>query len=155
MISQVHSCIIIPAEPFHVHALAEKLRAGDCAEIAGMGITAKRAIWQSYRTSVIVHAGFIDGELAAMFGCAGQILSSVGNPWMLTTAAVEKAPVMFIKQIKREVGLMLQLFPRLQGYVSADYHQACRMLEMVGFSLGEPFPYGVKQAPFREYRMER
>lgn len=151
----MHSCVIVPARPEHVAILAVNLRGGDCLEILSCGISAKRAIWRSYRTSVIVSTGYIDGELAAMFGCGGSMLGAVGTPWLLTTPAVERAPLLFVRNVRAEVGKMLELFPRLTGYVADAYPQAVGMLRMVGFTVGEPVPLGPNRAAFREYTMER
>jgi hypothetical protein len=126
---------------------------GDICEILSEGITPAQALERSYRTSVWSRTLLIDGEIAAVGGCAGTLLSGIGHPWLLTTAAVERIPVGFVREGQRQIAEMLTMFPVLENCVDAKYAQACRFLGVLGFSLGEPFR--AAQGVFRRFRMER
>lgn len=83
------------------------------------------------------------------------MLSDVGYPWLLTTPVIEKLPVSFIKEGRKQAMEMLHKRRRLEGHVAADYRQACRFLEALGFTLGEPEEFGPLKAKFRKFTMER
>src|SRR5690348_5812853 len=81
---------IAPAEYMHLLALAPLMRTGDRCEVMAAGMTPLKALWRSWRASMISKAAFVDGEIAAVRGMAGSPLSGVGNPWLLTSPTVEK-----------------------------------------------------------------
>ncbi len=144
---------ILPATDAHADYLRENLRAGDGLEITCLGVTPAEALRASLAGSIFAHTGLLDGRVAAMWGVGGSPLGGVGEPWLLTTAEVERIPVQMVRVARREVGAMLGLFPVLQNYVAAEYRQACRFLEVVGFSLGPVFPFA--GSPWRQFTMER
>lgn len=146
---------IIPAEPAHVSLLAESIREADRAEVEATGITPRRALWRSLRRSTIARTAFVDGEIAAMWGAGGSPLGTIGRPWLLTTPVVERVPLTFLRVTRAEVGMMLETYPRLLGLVDARYHRALRLLEVCGFSVGEPVTIGPCGALFRWYEMRR
>jgi hypothetical protein len=146
---------IVPAEPRHISHLGKRLRAEDRAELQAMGIGCCKALWQSYRHSIFSRVALVDGELAAAWGMAGCPLGRVGQPWLLTAEPVERAKVAFVREAREEVAKMLSICPSLYGYVDARYRKAIRLLEMLGFEVDEPFPYGTQGASFRRYWIER
>jgi hypothetical protein len=149
------SHIVIPATRSHILAMSTMLRAGDAAEIEAAGITPRRALWRSWRGSLVARAALVDGELAALWGVGGCPLGAVGQPWLLTAPPVERAKVAFLREARREVAQMLVLFPRLAGYVDARYEGAIWLLGAVGFTVGPSQPFGPHGAPFREYSTVR
>jgi len=152
---------VVPATAEHVGMLAANLRAQDLAEIAGTGSTVKRSLWRGYRNSILVETAFVDGEVAAMWGlCCGYVpglslLSDVGRPWLLTTAAVERVPVTTVREARRAVERMLMVKPVLENYVLASYDQAVRMLRMIGFTIDPPQPVGRDGEPYSRFHMRR
>lgn len=144
---------ILPATPAHLAYLRDNLRAGEMREIACLGSTPGEALRLSLAGSIFARVGISDGRVAAVWGCGGSPLGGVGEPWLLTTAEVERIPVQFVKIARAEVGQMLGLFPVLSNYVSVQYRQACRFLECVGFRLGDPVRIGA--GDWHEFRMER
>ena len=146
---------IIPSTPEHVSQLSARMRDRDRAEVEAAGFTSHGMVWRSYRQSVMTWTAFVDGEIAVMAGCGGSIMGPVGQPWMLTTPAVEKTPIALIKEARVRVRSMLMAFPSLQGHVAASYEQACRLLRLIGFTLDAPAPFGRNQALFCRYTMSR
>lgn len=146
---------ITPSTPAHVRLISVKLRAGDKDEVEAAGLRPGQAVWRSWRGSLFSKVALVDGELAAIWGMGGSPFGKVGEPWLLTTPAVERVKLAFVKTARREVADMLLLCPALQGYVDASYTKAVRLLEMVGFKVENPLPFGRYGAPFRRYRMER
>lgn len=143
---------VVQATPAHVRSLCRTLREGDRKEITCAGLRPFRVILHSYRQSVIRKTALIDGEVAAMWGCAGTLLCDKGEPWLITgQAAVKLHPVKFAALYRKEVQAMLRIFPRLVNKVDADYNQAIRLLEIAGFKLGNPEPVGRDGALFRTF----
>ena len=146
---------IVPAEYKHLLALAPVMRTADRCEVMAAGMTPLKALFRSWRPSMIANAGFVDGEIAAVWGMIGSPLGRVGNPWLLTSAAVEKVPRAFLEIGREEVRRMLSLCPMLVGLVDPSYWKAVRFLAFLGYSFGEPVSYGPRGASFLQFRMER
>lgn len=146
---------IIPAEISHVYALAATLRAGDASEIEATGFGCRDGLRAIYRGALLRRTALVDGEVAAMFGLTGDALSDSGEPWLLTSAAVERVPCAFLRIGRQQVATMLQMKPVLHNYVMASYTRACRFVILLGFTLGEPEPMGPKSIPFRKFEMRR
>lgn len=146
---------IFPATAAHVRELGEKLRAGDRHEIEIYGFPTNKALWRSFKGSFLRKTAFIDGEIAAMWGVGGAPGGLKGQPWLMTTDAVYKiSPLRFAREYQREVLQMLRIFPVLVNYVDAEYNQAVRLLDIIGFNLSEPEPLGLRGAMFRKFEMK-
>lgn len=145
---------IIDSETWHVTLLRQNLRKDDANEILRFGISIERALWRSYRASVIRKTIFIDDKIAAMYGCMGSFLSDSGIPWLITTQEVYKvSPLKFTRIYQQNVEEMLRVFQSLENYVDSEYHAAIRMLDIVGFTISEPEEYGAKRSLYRKFRI--
>lgn len=144
-----------PATIEHVYALAKNLRDADRAEVEAAGMTARAAIRRCFRSGVMCSTAFVDGEIACMWGLAGTMISDVGHPFLLTTPAVERAPIALIKIGKNEVARMLRLRPVLFDYVAAEYSRAIGLLKLFGFTVHVPQPFGPTGAPFCKFELRR
>lgn len=131
------------------------LRDGDKAEVEATGLDARALLWRSYRNSQFRRTVFVDGEIAAMAGLSGAMLSMRAHPWLLTTKAVERLPVAFIKEGRRYVQDMLEIHPHLSGYVLSSYEKAIRLLGLLGFSVTAEFPMGVNGALHRTFEIRK
>lgn len=147
---------IVRTTPQHLRELAPKLRAEDEAEILAFGLTLEKALWRSYKSSVMRKTALIDGEVAAVWGVCGHFLGTVGAAWLLTGSAVDKvSPLKFTRIYQQEVKEMLHLFPKLSNIVDADHSAALRLLDIVGFTLGEPKIMGSKGKLFVRFERSR
>jgi hypothetical protein len=150
---------IVPASVEHLHALASHLRAQDEAEILGLGVSVKKALWRAYRNSVLCKAALVDGEVAAVWGlCLGlrpgvNLLSDTGVPWLHTSYALERMPIAFIKEARREVAAMRAVRPRLENHVLTSYASAIRFIKMMGFTVDPPEFTGVKGILYCRFHM--
>ena len=140
--------------PEDVNLIKGKLRPADTEEILAFGITAAKALWRSYKGAIFRRTAFVDGEIAAIWGCGGTVMGDVGRPWLLTTYAAEKiSPLRFTRIYQDEVLRMLDVFPRLVNYVDSRYTKATRLLDIIGFELDEPEPVGVNGILFQKFEM--
>ncbi len=134
---------IVPTTSAHIRELSRNLREKDRKEIENYGFSANKGLWYGFRRGLNNKTAFVDGELAACWGCAGEYLGEIGQPWLLTTNAVYKiSPLRFARIYQLEVKEMLGLFPNLVNYVLNSYDEAIRLLQIVGFTVGEPETIG-------------
>lgn len=146
---------IVPTRSQDIRDIAEKLRHEDLQEMLAMGYP-HRILWRSYKHSFMTKTAFIDGDIAAIWGVGGSPLGGEGKPWLVTTEVVNKvSPLAFARIYQDEVIRMINIFPRLANYVDASYTKAIRLLDIVGFSLGEPEPMGKNGEMFIKFEMSR
>lgn len=146
---------IRPSSICDIRALGTMMRADDAAEAAGLGLNPRRALWRTYRSSLWSKTAIIDGEVGACFGMAGGMFSTTGQPWLVTAPAVERVPISFVKEARKEIARMLTVRSRLENTVAADYHRAIRFLRVLGFMVYDPEPVSGTGALFCRYVMER
>lgn len=92
--------------------------------------------------------------LLAIYGCASStLLNVVGSPWMLATPLIARHGCTLGKVTHRYLHAMLRVYPVLVNYVDARNRPAIRLLERIGFSIGEPESYGYAGLPFRRFEM--
>lgn len=146
---------IVHAEPEHIRALADRLRDADLAEIQSAGLGPMKALWRAYRASIYSKVLFVDGEIAAAWGLGGEPLGRSGQPWLLTSEAVERVPFFFVREGRVEVEQMLRINPVLWGFVDDNYARAIRFLRLLGFGIGDNIvSLGPYNAPFRLYSID-
>jgi hypothetical protein len=144
---------ILPATAKDIIELRKTMREEDRREVLNLGPCLRRILWDSFNYTHDPKTIFVDGKLAAIFGCSGVLLGQVGKPWLLTTTVSEKYPVLFVRTYREQVAEMLKNYPVLENMVDASYAKAIKLLEMVGFSIGEPEEYGYYKKPFRRFTM--
>lgn len=140
----------------HVRQLGDRLRPEDLREVEAFGFPTNKALWRTFKGGIMRRTVFIDGELAACWGCGGVPLSAEGRPWLLTTAVADKiSPLKFVRIYQEEVFKMLQVFPKLVNWCDARYDKAMRLLDIIGFRIGEPEPLGMNGVLFRKFELSR
>lgn len=147
---------IVDAEPWHVSALKANLREEDKAEVLGLGVSIQQSLWYGFKNSVYRKTALIEDKPVAMWGICGVLLGSKALPWLLTSPDVYKvSPLRFTRIYQEEVKKMLGMFPVLENLVDAEYAAAIRLLDIIGFSIGESEPLGYNGAMYRKFRIER
>lgn len=146
---------IVPSVRAHAGMLGPRMRADDACEAAGLGLDPAGLLLHSFRSSILRHTAFVDGEIAAMWGLGGPLLGGrIGNPWLVTAPPIERIPVTFVRVARREVMEMLSVKSSLANYVAAGYQRAIRLLEVLGFSMEAPQPFGPNGVLFRRFVLE-
>ena len=147
---------ILPCTLKHLRELAANLRPGDCAELMAPGQPLRHILHDIWIKTDAPRCGLVDNKVAACWGLTNSLLSSEGEPWLFTTAAVEKVPIRFLKQARHELKMMLKYHHSLVSTVASDYTQAIRFLKLLGFSIdAKEYLLGPKQKAFRLIRMGR
>ena len=148
---------IIPATKDHARQLAPLMRSADQAEVrASDGMSPAEALEYSLRVSDEAYTGFIDGELACLFGVVrGPFLTGAATPWLLTTSVVQRKPRAFLRASREVIADWMGKYPVLVQQVDARYEQALRWAARVGFQVEPPAPFGVAGEPFCLIHMKR
>lgn len=123
--------------PFHLREMAEAMSV-DSAEIAyKLGFTPLKALWQSYRGSIICKTAHINGKIAAIWGLSGSVFSDTARPWLIMTPETKEHPMRVAFRYRKELENMLKMFPILEDYVPADNEASIRLLEIMGFKVSK------------------
>lgn len=148
---------IVEAKEEHLHRLAKNLRPQDREELKAQGYrSTPAALGFAFRRSILRKVALVDGHPAAFWGVFGELVGGqIGIPFLFTTHYVERHPVAFLKEGRKQVCQMLEHFPALQNYVWARYPQALRALAGMGFNVEDPAPRGDAGEPFCRIWMER
>ncbi len=112
------------------------------AETIACGVPLRHFLHGLYRESVECRAALVDGEVAVVWGVLGPILASDARVWLFTSAAVERAPYAFFREVRLAVAAMLETRHTVVTTVTASYAQAIRFYEMVGFTAGPVYECG-------------
>jgi len=129
---------IIEARHEHVWRLAGCLRDEDRAFAAAAGFAPRDLLFRMWRDSPYRRVAIIDGQVAALWGCYGMLLSPVGEAWLMTGPEIERLPIAFVREARRELAAILESKTELVMAVDARSERAKRFLQMLGFQLEPP-----------------
>lgn len=147
------SVVIMDARLCHLRELARTLRADDLREVMASGLKPRHLLYRLWTGSFIRKVALMDGEVAAIWGCEGTILSPRGDAWLLTSAAVERKPITFLKVLKQSLAEMLEIKQEIGSHVLSSYHKSIRLMQMAGFEIGSEIKVG--DDTFLELRLGR
>lgn len=129
--------VIVETTPIHIALMAESMDAKLATTALKLGMSPKKALWVSYRQSIISMTALIDGRVAAMWGIAGTIFSDVGRPWLILSPEVEDHPFRVCFRYRKELNKFQNMFPCLEEYVESSNKKAIRLLELMGFKVSK------------------
>lgn len=128
---------IVETNPAHIALMAQAMDERSAGMAVKIGMTPKKALWASYRESIICMTAFIDGRIAAMWGIAGTIFSDTGKPWLILASECEEHPFRVAFRYRKELNKFQNMFPCLEEYVDASNKKAIRLLELMGFKVSK------------------
>jgi hypothetical protein len=138
---------VIPATAAHIDAI--DLRPGDRREIEALGLTPRDGIVQALARSLSAEAYIADGEVAALTGVVMQtVLGGTAMPWLLTGRPVDRHRKAFLRLTQARTHQLLAEHGVLVAQVHAEYREAIRWLDWLGFVLAPARPLGAHGAPF-------
>lgn len=137
-------------------AIAKDMRKEDIMEswsalrLSPIGI-AEYSFNKSIISMTILHEAPI-----AMFGIMPQNMSS-GMLWLLTTYGIERNGFgrPFVKNCKRWIKAMLEIYPLLMGYVDLRNKVSIRWLTYLGCEWGETIPFGADEMLFKYFSFKK
>lgn len=137
-----------PAAPEDIRFVGERLREADRAEVLALGARPEVGLRMSAEASDYVWCGRIDGVPSMIFGCSQNVLSDRGEVWALGTDNCTNHPREMLVYGRSVLRMMLDIFPVLENWCDARYEKSLRWLRKIGFTVGEPEPFGAKGALF-------
>jgi hypothetical protein len=140
--SDKHRIWIRYALPGDDRALLANMRRKDIEECRAWGMSPGRALRTSIKNSLYVKSVWLDDTIIAMVGLGGAIISEAGCAWMLTGYGIEKVPISFARVARFETDEMLKYKKIIFNYVSADYPEAARFFDIIGFHVSQPVVAG-------------
>lgn len=149
---------IVQALPAHVPYLAENMRAGDVREVESFsGSTPEKALRRGLdRSTACLTVLTLDKIPLVMFGVASlSAITRTGIPWLLGTDAALQYRREFMREGRRYVDAMLDVYPNLVNYVHEDNRASIVWLRRLGFTLDEAVPTGVKRELFHKFYITR
>lgn len=94
----------------------------------------KKVVVNEFAASCFAFAGFIDGEVACVWGVrTSSLLNNSGYIWLLTTKLVEDHPFVFVRHSQRVLKELSLNFSTLCGYVLTDFSVSIKWLTWLGF----------------------
>ena len=136
-----------------VDYLAENLREEDRNEVLASHGDVKEALQQGFDDSEECWTIVVQdtGEIAGIYGLASYD-ESIGIPWLLTSPAIKKVWIPFLRGSRKWVAESNKKYPLLTNMVDAEYTVAINWLRFVGFTFIKKHDrWGVGQKPFLEF----
>jgi hypothetical protein len=154
--SRVSRPVVRSAKAEDVDVLMADIRQADWDEIyATTGNDPRWSIEDGVATSVPVLTATVDGELLCIFGISPvSILTRHGVPWLVGTNLMNSHQFVFLRENRRYMRHLLELYGSLVNYVDDRHEASKRWLRWLGFELGQPEPYGHFGLPFRRFYMD-
>ncbi len=125
-----------PITPGLLSAFLAAMGEAERADLERVG--GRQVLDHAISQSVHTFAGVVDGVPAFVGGVIPDDDHVIGKVWMMATPQVERAKKFYLRETRRQVGLMLQMFVCLKTMVAVEYGKSLRWLRWLGFALGEP-----------------
>lgn len=133
---------IVNTEPQHIRMMAGCMHQRIADTALRLGIAPHKALWRSYKESIICLTAFINGEIAAIWGIGGTLFGEIGHPWLVLSPEADDYPMRVAFIYKKELQKMAKMFPVLEDFVDESHEKAVRMLELMGFKMTERITVG-------------
>lgn len=136
-----------------VDYLADNLRPEDAEEVTASHGGTKEALQLGFDMSDECWTFVVKdtNEIAGMYG-VGSDDGMVGSVWLLTSPAIKKVWIPFLRGSRTWVSETNKKYPLLTNAVDADYKVAIKWLQFVGFTfIKRHEAWGVGNKPFLEF----
>lgn len=135
--------LITDAKLHYCGQIIRRLRREHASAFALVGLNAHRELRSTVAGSPYRKAAFVDGELVAMWGVMGSMLSPFGFVWLCLTNEAVKYPIAIMREARRQLDLMLEEKVELVTTVLHTDQAAIRFCTALGFhcsheGLGKP-----------------
>lgn len=114
-------------------AILPMLRLHDQKTIERLGLDPLNLLKRTFDNGSPIEVALSDGIPACMWGIEKKTLLSPWMLWMLTTEAVDKNPVKFLRESRRVVKTWADEHGTLEGLVDSNFAVSVRWLRWLGF----------------------
>lgn len=99
---------IIEAKPYHVGQILHRLRKEHRAALDATSVNAHRELRSVFDKSSFRRAWFCDGELFAVGGVTGTLLSGSGFIWLAMAEKASRFPVAIVREARKQLAEIVQ-----------------------------------------------
>ncbi len=114
-----------------------------------LGLDPRREIRRLARGSCYVRTFLLSGDVVAMWGVCGTLLSSDSYVWVGITPSARWMPLTFIRECRRGLVAALATRDSVYSYTHPIDRRSARWLAFLGFEFGEPDERGFCTATLR------
>jgi hypothetical protein len=131
--------------------IKDKIRKVEIDEIyAASHFNSGMALAYSIGISKFIYTMEYHGEIIGILGVATN-----NSVWMLTTDAIDKARMRFLRASKFVIGMILEQYPQVYNYVDVRHEKCLKWLRWCGAIIHEPEEYGMEKLPFCRIELGR
>ncbi len=147
--------MIRPATEADAVAMAPHLRAHDAAELhQSAGMTPLQGLRHGVRESTESWVWVPEYVAIAMWGVhVDSVLSGSAIVWLLTTTAVERHPVAFLRRSRALLRDLRHRYPCLHGLVDREYSRSRAWLDWLGATFHAPVSAGLTDTLFHPFEI--
>lgn len=140
-----------------VYLLKDRLKLEDVQEIwASHHVTPEEALRFSFNRSALSMTTTHNDIPVMMFGVTtDDWMGDTGMIWFMSAELDIKTRILFLRNSKKFIDLMLSFYPYLYNYVDIRNEESVKWLEFCGAIIGDPEKYGADQKLFRRFHFER
>lgn len=134
---------IVGAKIWHCGQIIRKLREEHREATAWLGINSHQEIRDRFDASFFARSWLIDGNLAAMGGVCGSVLSDEGFVWLALTQEATRYPYAAAREAIRQVWQIMAVKHSLITTLIPTDKAALRFAMRLGFEVEHPTPIPV------------
>ncbi len=124
---------IIPAKSWHCGWMVRRLHAGQRANLASLGLDPHTELRRAFDGSAEAFAWMLDGELAALGGVTGTLLSSSGTAWLALSEEAIRHPVAMARVMLGRLDYFLKTKRELDATFFGEDEKAVEFAYRLGF----------------------
>lgn len=141
---------IVDAKIRHCGQIARYLRVDHAAMLMRRDVPIHRELRRHFDASYYRRSAFVDGHLAAVWGCEGALISSSGFLWLALSQYALKFPTAALRYAKREIDHLAKTKTELGTTLLPEDEAAQRLAVFLGFESRDGFGGG--RARSRKFR---
>lgn len=131
---------IVPSKRYHCGRMLRVMRRDHILCLERMGVNVHRELRVAFENSSTCRTAFFDGEIAAMWGVMGSVLSPIGCVWMVLSERAMRRPLWVVKESRKQLADMIVGRHELVTTLLGDDPAAQRFAAFVGFHTGHSGP---------------
>lgn len=149
--------IIRNSKPEDAIVIAEGLRKSDREEVwCSHNYNSLTAMDLSLKNSIMAFTIELNGIAIGAFGCVSDnIMGNKASIWFLSTDAINKLKIKFLRNNRRFIDMMLEVYPYLYNWVDARNDKSIAWIKFLGGNIKEAIPYGVENKLFHYFTFTR
>ena len=148
---------IIPAQSWHCGQMCRMLRHEHVRAVMalGGGMDVHKELRGLFDQSSYRRAWLIDGDLAALGGVSGSLISPHGFVWLTLTEKATRYPLAIIKECRRQLDAIMKVKTELATTVIGGDAAAMRLAVFLGFHVTHKGEGALAETRYGRLRLKR